>query len=514
VYLSRLVVDVDKSIRALADVIMVNVAFFLAFVVTNLLSAITQLNTTVMLNHFNAGVQAFSTGFFWLSVISLITFSLFGFYSKNRAYQSRFKAVIILQAVSVSYLLFNFAAYWFASPVTYSRSVLLIGWALTLGCILFSRLWSVMWKRVAAHEINASKTPLYIDKKKVLVIGGAGYIGSALLPKLLDAGYKVRLLDLFLYGEAPIAPIKQHANLEIIRADFRQIDKIVEAVRGVGSVIHLGAIVGDPACALSEELTIEVNLMATRMIAEICQGFHVERFVFASTCSVYGASDEVLDERSKLNPVSLYAKTKIACENVLNEMARKDNSFSPIILRFSTIFGLSGRTRFDLVVNLLTAKACFENKITVMGSDQWRPFLHVDDAAESVFCALKAPLSVVKGQVYNVGGNQLNYTLGEAGDMIAKLVPGSELLDLGMDGDRRNYRVSFNKIEKHLQFSPKWTLEQGILQVVEAIQAGSVSSYESPEFSNAKVLQEESAVAYVASRYFFGMQRLATSQQG
>ncbi len=227
------------------------------------------------------------------------------------------------------------------------------------------------------------------DTKHVLVIGGGGYIGSALLPKLLDSGYHVRLLDLLLFGTEPIADVLDHPNLEIVQADFRQVDEVVAAVRGMDTLIHLGAIVGDPACALDEELTIEVNLMATRMIAEVAKGSGVKRFIFASTCSVYGASDEILDERSALNPVSLYARSKIASEKVLRKMA--DDRFAPVILRFGTIYGLSGRTRFDLVVNLLAAKALIDKQITVFDGDQWRPFVHVDDAAQAVFKVLEAP---------------------------------------------------------------------------------------------------------------------------
>jgi nucleoside-diphosphate-sugar epimerase len=143
--------------------------------------------------------------------------------------------------------------------------------------------------------------------RMVLVIGGAGYIGSALVPKLLARGHRVRVLDRLFYGLEPIREVINHPNLEIIKADFRQVDKLVECMQGVDAVIHLGAIVGDPACALDRNLTIEVNLMATRTIAEVAKGYGIGRFIFASTCSVYGAStdDQLLTEESALNPLSL-----------------------------------------------------------------------------------------------------------------------------------------------------------------------------------------------------------------
>jgi nucleoside-diphosphate-sugar epimerase len=323
----------------------------------------------------------------------------------------------------------------------------------------------------------------------VLVIGGAGYIGSALVPKLLNQGLRVRVLDLLLYGSEPLAPFITHPSLEIMQADFRQVDRVVEAMRGIDAVIHLGAIVGDPACALDEALTVDINVMATRMIAEVAKGHGVNRFVFASTCSVYGASDEVMDETSPLNPVSLYARSKIACEEILTSMASE--TFAPIVLRFSTIYGLSGRLRFDLVTNLLTAKAYVDGEITVFGGDQWRPFLHVDDAALALVQTLRAPLTVVRNEVYNVGSDQENFTLMEVGAMIQRLVPSAALLDLGNDGDRRNYRVSFEKIQRDLSFQPRWTVEGGVRQVLDALQNGTVGDYRSALYSNVMFLSEE-----------------------
>jgi len=282
----------------------------------------------------------------------------------------------------------------------------------------------------------------------------------------------------------------KHPNLEIIQADFRQVDKVVEAMQGVCSVIHLGGIVGDPACALDENLTIEVNLMATKMICEVAQGAGgVERFIFASTCSVYGAGDEVLDEQSTLMPVSLYARSKIASERVI--LDKMGEGLCPVILRFGTIFGFSGRTRFDLVVNLLTAKAILEGQITVFGGDQWRPFVHVDDAATAIFKALEAPISLVKGQILNVGANGNNYTIQQVGEIIQRMVPSAELIQKGTDGDRRDYRVNFNKINRLLDFKPKWSVENGVRQVIEAFQAGKVKDYLKPKYSNVKLLSEE-----------------------
>jgi nucleoside-diphosphate-sugar epimerase len=342
------------------------------------------------------------------------------------------------------------------------------------------------WKTVPDH-----RRPL----ERILVIGGAGYIGSALLPKLLERGYHVRVLDMLLYGTDPIKAVLGHPRLEIIQDDFRHVNSVVAATQRMDAVVHLGAIVGDPACALDEELTVEVNLIATRLIGEVAKGSGIGRFVFASTCSVYGAGDFVLDERSRVNPVSMYARSKVASERVLLKMA--GHGFAPVILRFATIYGLSGRMRFDLVVNLLTAKALAEGTITVQGGDQWRPFLHVDDAALAVVQALTAPHANVRHQIFNVGSDAQNFTIRQIGQLIRRLVPEAEITEQPAQGDRRNYRVSFSKIKGTLDFKPQWTVEKGIQQVIEAIRAGQVADYREAKHSNVEFLRDESAARLI-----------------
>ncbi len=440
-------------------------------------------------------MNVYGDSFWLLTLICLIVFSLSGFYTYGRFYRGRYKLLVVVEAVSMSYLIFAMLGFlaqgmffgFIKGIVNFPKGALLLAWLLTLALTVLARFWSSMWRKAnrapARVEAEGGRT------RQVLVIGGAGYIGSALLPRLLAEGYHVRVLDLLLYGTEPIAEWLDHPHLEILQADFRQIDRVVEAMRGVDAVIHLGGIVGDPACALDEELTTEINVMATRMIAEVAKGSGVSRFIFASTCSVYGASDHILDEKSELNPVSLYARSKIASEKVLNQMA--DERFAPVILRFGTIYGLSGRTRFDLVVNLLTAKALVDGEITVFGGDQWRPFVHVDDAARVLQMVLEAPLDIVRNQVFNVGSNEQNYTIREIGEMVQRLVPTASLVSSGNDSDRRNYWVNFNKIHRALNFTPKWTVEQGIQQVIQAIRSGKVIDYRDARYSNVKFLTEE-----------------------
>ncbi|RMI27472.1 MAG: NAD-dependent epimerase/dehydratase family protein [Calditrichaeota bacterium] len=482
-----------------ADAIMVNVAYLLALMLRYLWATGIAGNEGSPHETLQFYLDFYLHWFWAITLISLAVFYASGFYTYGKAYRSKLKPYVIFQAVSVSYLLFGAFVYFAGELFELPRGAYFLAWGFTLMFMIGSRLWSSMWRSMVKEE---SKLLAYAPQKrvveKVLVIGGAGYIGSALLPKLLEKGYKVRLLDRLMFGMEPIAEYKDHPRLEIMQADFRQVDRVVEAMQDVDAVIHLGAIVGDPACALNEELTIDINLMATRMIAEVAKGRGVERFIFASTCSVYGASDDTLNEESKLNPVSLYARSKIASERVLMQMA--DERFAPVILRFATIYGLSGRTRFDLVVNLLTAKAVVEGKITVFGGNQWRPFVHVDDAALAVYKALRTPLELVNGEIFNVGSDEQNYTINDIARLIHQIIPNSEIVNMGDDTDARNYRVSFQKIRKVLGFLPQWTVEQGIRQVEEALRTGKVKDYRDARYSNVKSLSESTEDLLVYDR--------------
>ena len=480
----------EAGVRMAADVVMVNAAWAAALL-ARLGFEIGMQEQGVPHRGLIEYVDIFFGTFGILTIISLVTFCASGFYTRGRFYQGKYKALVVGQAVSVSYLAFGFVAFFFGIAVGLPRGAWFVGWILTCAFLITARLWSMLWKTFVTGETEKrDPTVRPQSARRVLVIGGAGYIGSALLPKLLERGYHVRLLDLFLFGREPIANLLGHPNLEIIEADFRHMDKIVRAMRGMDEVIHLGGIVGDPACSLDQELTVEVNLIATRMIAEAAKGSGIRRFCFASTCSVYGACDQILDERSEVNPISLYAQSKLASENVLRTMA--DESFCPVMLRFGTVYGQSGRTRFDLVINLLTAKAFVEGTITVFGGGQWRPFVHVDDAALALVKAVEAPAEMVGGEVFNVGSNEQNYQLGEAAQAIQSLVPKAGIVEMGAGTDFRNYRVDFTKITRTMGFIPRWTLQEGIKQIIAALESGEVEDYRHSMYSNVKFLSEDS----------------------
>ena len=326
---------------------------------------------------------------------------------------------------------------------------------------------------------------------RVLVIGGAGYIGSALVRKLLDLGHHVRVLDMLLYGDEPISALYGHPCFELFQGDFCHVDSVVAAAKDVDAIVHLGAIVGDAACKLCEDLTIEINLRATRHIAEVGKGLGVKRFVFASTCSVYGASNDVLDERSPLQPISLYARTKVASETVLLGLANPQ--FAPVILRFGTVYGLSHRPRFDLVVNLLTAKALQDGEASIFGGGQWRPLLHVQDAAQAIVLMLQADQADVCGQIFNVGCNEQNYQMIEIGRLIKETLPAARVIHQSTE-DERNYRVRFDKIRSAVGFEPRFSVADGIAEIIAAFKSGAILDYKDPRFNNYVYLSQHAEV--------------------
>jgi len=480
----------EKLIRAIADAVMLNFSLLAGIFANAVWTAATDTTRPRMAEVLSQRLNGYLNTGILITVVGLIVFHFSGFYTRGRFYRGRFKAAIVLQAVAIVFLIATFARMMAPDTFFIPRGAIVTSAVVAAFIILGSRLGSMVWKQLGVLN---GRLPAVANERPnhILVIGGAGYVGSALLKKLLRKGYRVRVLDLFMFGDEPLKEVLGHKNLEIVRADFRQVDQVVEAMQGVDAVVHLGAIVGDPACALNEALTIEVNLMATRMIAEVAKASKISRFVFASTCSVYGASDELLDERSRLNPVSLYARSKIASEKVL--MGMRDQRFRPTILRFGTVYGLSGRTRFDLVVNLLVAKAYVDRKITVFGADQWRPFVHVEDTALSIMHVLEAPIDVVGNQVFNVGSDGQNQTLGMIGDLVKERVPEAELIVSGTDGDRRNYRVDFSKIRNTLGYKPEWTLNDGVTQILKAFHNGDVEDYQDPRYSNVKFLSADEA---------------------
>ena len=324
--------------------------------------------------------------------------------------------------------------------------------------------------------------------RRVLVTGGAGFIGSHLTRMLLERGYHVRVLDRFDYGRAGLDGL-QHPRLEICAGDVCSSRDVSRALRNVHGVVALAAIVGDPACNLDPEETINLNYTATKVLTEACNFYRVQRVVFASSCSVYGASSGgALTEQSSLNPVSLYARTRVLSENILFDRA---GDVEPVVLRLSTVFGLSPRMRFDLVVNTLTVRAVVDGKISIFGGNQWRPNVHCRDAARAFVAALEAPAEVVAGEIFNVGGDAHNHTIAELGDMVAEVVGGVEVTQQRDGTDPRDYRVSFAKIRRVLGYEPEVTVAAGIREVAAAVRSQpALREYQNPVYHNVHALKQ------------------------
>lgn len=352
------------------------------------------------------------------------------------------------------------------------------------GCLLdYYFLKEISELLVHSRAMTLKKEGGNTDKiNTVLVIGGCGYIGSVLVRRLLDKRYDVIVLDSLLYGENSMTNLYSNPSFELIRGDVRNTEILMSAIQKADAVIHLGEIVGDPACALNSEFTVDVNFMATKNITDICLIYGIRRLIFASSCSVYGAGDGILSEESALNPVSLYAKCKIESEKIILSQSYKD--FYPTILRFATVFGPSYRPRFDLVVNMLTIKAMLEGKITLLGGKQWRPFISVDDVARAIITVLKAPEEKVGGKIFNTGDDRLNYRIEELGMLIKEIFHDVEVILQDKNEDNRSYHVSFTKINNLLDFECKTDLKQGIKDLITMIKNQNISDYKQKYYHN------------------------------
>jgi nucleoside-diphosphate-sugar epimerase len=306
--------------------------------------------------------------------------------------------------------------------------------------------------------------------KRVLVVGGAGYLGSVLTKKLLSRGFRVRVLDSFIYGRRSLEALAQEENLEIVEGDLRHIPTCVRSLAATDAVVLLAAIVGDPASKVRPTETIETNVLAAQALASASKLHHINRFLYASTCSVYGIGADLLDEEAPLNPVSLYARTKIESEKIILGMG--DEYFSPTILRMGTLYGYSPRMRFDLVVNTMSMKSFVDGKIQVCGGRQWRPLLGVEDAAEVYVGCLEASLQVVGNQIFNVGSDAQNYRIEEVAEIIGSSLGGISISKDGSNLDARDYRVSFTKLNEALAFKPRQTIHDAARTIFGKLQSG------------------------------------------
>ena len=331
--------------------------------------------------------------------------------------------------------------------------------------------------------------------RHVLITGGAGYIGSILTSELLRQNYRVTVLDTLLFGGEGIVPFLNHPNFHFIKSDVTESRAIRDAAKGEwqkpDAVVHLAGIVGFPACqAVGKQVAWKYNFEATKMVFEQAADLGVERFVFASTYSNYGLSEDgkPVTEESPLNPQSLYAETKIASEEYL--LSQKDAVCVPLLFRFATLYGISPRTRFDLIVNQFVLEAFTKRELIIYQRGYSRSFVHIRDVVRGVIMGLEAEREKVGGQVFNLGTENGNYSKNEIVNFILKRMPETvvEYKDLTFGGDMRDITVSFEKIKRVLGFDTTLTVDDGVREVLFALKSGLIRNPTDDRYRNAQFI--------------------------
>lgn len=332
-------------------------------------------------------------------------------------------------------------------------------------------------------------------KKHVLITGGAGYIGSLLTGSLLRQGYQVTVLDKLLFGGDSLLGYMAHPHFKFVKSDVWEERALREAVKGMqrgpDAVVHLAAIVGFPACqAVGEQVARRYNVEATQRVFAQAEDLGVKRFIFASSYSNYGQADDgqPVTEESPLKPQSLYAETKIEAEEFLRQ--QQESSCSPLLFRFATLFGSSPRTRFDLIVNQFVLEAYTRRELLIYQRGYSRSFVHVRDVVRGIIMGIEAPQSKAQSEIYNLGTEAGNYSKDEIVNLILKRLPETKVRykDLTFGGDMRDITVSFAKIRKQLGFEAELSVDDGVREVLFALQSGLIHEPTSERFRNAQFI--------------------------
>ncbi len=334
-----------------------------------------------------------------------------------------------------------------------------------------------------------------MTERHILITGGAGYIGSLLTSELLRLNYRVTVLDSLLFGGESLVAFLHHPNFHFVKADVTDPRAIKDAVKDgwqkPDALVHLAAIVGFPACqAVGRQVAWKYNVEATKMVFEQAAEIGVERFVFASTYSNYGLSPDgkPVTEESPLNPQSLYAETKIAAEEYL--LSQKDAPLAPLLFRFATLYGISPRTRFDLIVNQFVLEAFTKRMLIIYQRGYSRSFVHVRDAVRGVIMGLQAEQSKIRGQIFNLGTESGNYSKDEIVALVRKRMPEVEVeyKDLTFGGDMRDITVSFAKIKRVLGFETTLDVDDGIRELLFALKTGLIQNPTDARYRNAQFI--------------------------
>lgn len=323
---------------------------------------------------------------------------------------------------------------------------------------------------------------------RILVTGTEGYLGSLLAPRLMAQGHEVVGLDTGYYMTGWLYHGVENTAQTLVK-DLRNVT--AEDLVGFDAVVHMAELSNDPTGELRPGITHEINHQGSIKLAEFAKAAGVERFVYMSSCSVYGIAEGELDETSPVNPQTAYAECKTLVERDLAPMA--DDNFSPTFMRNATAFGASPRMRFDIVLNNLSGLAWTTKEIAMISDGSpWRPLVHALDIAKSIECALAAPREAIHNEVFNVGSNEQNYQVRQIAEIVADVFPGCELT-FGPGSDNRSYRVNFDKISTQLPgFACEWNAERGARQLLNVFEAIDMSEamFNAPPFTRLKRLQQ------------------------
>ncbi len=334
-----------------------------------------------------------------------------------------------------------------------------------------------------------------MNDRHVLITGGAGYIGSLLTSELLRKNYRVTVADSLLFGGESLLAFLHHPNFHFVKADVTERRAIKDSLKDdwqkPDAIIHLAAIVGFPACqAVGKQVAWKYNVEATKTVFGQAADLGVERFVFASTYSNYGLSPtgEPVTEESSLNPQSLYAETKIAAEEFL--LSQMDVACAPLLFRFATLYGISPRTRFDLIVNQFVLEAFTKRALIIYQRGYSRSFVHIRDVARGVIMGLEAPRPKIHGQVFNLGTDNGNYSKDDIVRLVLKRIPETvvEYKDLTFGGDMRDITVSFAKIKNVLGFETTLDVNDGVRDVLFALKTGIIRNPADARYRNAQFI--------------------------
>ena len=335
------------------------------------------------------------------------------------------------------------------------------------------------------EDNNSKKNIKKRSLPKILIVGGAGFIGTVLASKLLEKNYHVTILDKLLYDNEIIKKnFSNNKNLKFILGDVCDLNTQIKVIKEIDVVVYLAEIVGDPACSAKPEDALKTNYLSVLSFANLCSYLAIEKFIYTSSCSVYGLdkNNNLLNEKSNLNPVSHYARIKIMSEKAL--LTSANNYFKPTIVRLGTVFGPSKRMRFDLVVNTMSKFAFFKNKIDVYGGNQLRPNIHVEDVADGIISIIKAKKKNVENEIFNLSNDKLNLEIIQIAKKVKRTFKNANLNIIKTSIDPRNYKVTSNKIKNKTGFVARKSIENALKEMKNMFKFKKIKNPNNKKYNN------------------------------